>query len=97
MFLTRKRLLEAVQYLSLINLTKHTTVYILANHWQNLTAVSKVPWSEQSSSVTLSRYGFQNSRRSDNNNYFYYYIRESSYIFTKCSGSLHENCLSSIT
>ena len=38
-----ERLLKTVQYLSLISLIKPTTVYILAHHWHNLTALSKVP------------------------------------------------------
>ena len=48
-------------YLSSINLIKPNTftVYILDHHRRNLTAVSKVPWNEQSSAVTLSRYSFQ--------------------------------------
>ena len=58
-------------------------------HWQIYTAVSKVPWNEQYSAVTLSRYNFQNSLRSDNN-YSYYYISESLKIFTKCSGTFQK-------
>ena len=48
-----ERLLKTVQYLSLISLIKPTTVYILAHHWHNLTALSKVPWNEQSSAGIL--------------------------------------------
>ena len=63
-----ERILKAVQYLSLINLIKPAKVYVLAHHWHNLTAVSKVPWKEQSSVGTLSQYS------SNNNNYYYHYI-----------------------
>ena len=63
-----ERILKAVQYLSLINLIKPAKVYVLAHHWHNLTAVSKVPWKEQSSAGTLSQYS------SNNNNYYYHYI-----------------------
>ena len=77
--LNKENLLKAAQYLLLTNLIKPTTVCISpAHHWHNLTAVSKVPWNEQSSTVTLSRYSFQNSRYSNNNNYSYYYTSESS-------------------
>ena len=88
--LNKGRLLKAVQYLSLINLIKPATVYMPAHRWHNLTAVSRVPWNEQSSAVTFSRYSSQNSRRSDNNNYSYYYIDESLYIFKKCSGTFQK-------
>ena len=63
-----ERILKAVQYLSLIKLIKPAKVYVLAHHWHNLTAVSKVPWKEQSSVGTLSQYS------SNNNNYYYHYI-----------------------
>ena len=63
-----ERILKAVQYLSLINLIKPAKVYVLAHHWHNLTAVSKVPWKEQSSAGTLSQYS------SNNNNYYYHCI-----------------------
>ena len=38
-----EQLFKAVHKLLLINLIKHTTVYIVAHHWHNLTAVPKVP------------------------------------------------------
>ena len=85
-----ERLLKTVQYLSLISLIKPTTVYILAHHWHNLTALSKVPWNEQSSAGILSRYSFQNSRQSDNDNYPYYNTSESLHVFTKCSGTFQK-------
>ena len=53
--LNKEHLLKAAQHLLLINLIKPTTVCISpAHHWHNLTAVSKVLWNEQSSTVTLS-------------------------------------------
>ena len=50
-----EQLYKAVNNLLLINLIKHTTVYIVAHHWHNLTAVPKVPLNKQSCAVTLSR------------------------------------------
>lgn len=57
-----------------MNLIKPTIVYNPAYYWCNFTATSKVPWNKRPSAITLSRYSFQNSHRSDKVATTYYYI-----------------------
>ena len=59
--LNKERLLNVVQYLSLINLIKPSKFYIPAHHRHNLSEVLR---NKRPSAVILSWYNFQNIRRS---------------------------------